>query len=102
MPDIKIEEAEELLARMQRDLEPLTREEVCNWYGIAFEDFPRLAIANLERQLEGLRETAGVFRNAADAKSLALVRQINTRIDEIHKLMQQWSLIAEHEQRDTP
>lgn len=33
-------EAEELLDEM-KDVEPLTREEVCFWYGIKPEDYPR-------------------------------------------------------------
>ena len=45
-----VREAEELLKQMA-NIEPLTRQEVCDWYGFDLKDFPRLACANLEREV---------------------------------------------------
>ena len=47
-------EVEEILDRM-KNLAPLSRQEVCDHYGIALEHFPRFAQANLERELEMTR-----------------------------------------------
>jgi len=46
-----VREAEELLKQMA-NIEPLTRQEVCDWYGIDLKGFPRPACANLEREIE--------------------------------------------------
>jgi len=68
-------EAEELLDEM-KDVDPLTQEEVCFWYGITPEDYPRWVQAGLERELEAISMTARAFRGRKDAESVALVRQL--------------------------
>ena len=71
-------EAEELLDEME-NVEPLTQEEVCFWYGIKAEDYPRWVQAGLQRELESLGKLARAFRGRKDAESVALVRQIEAR-----------------------
>jgi len=50
-------EAEELLDEME-NVKPLTQEEVCFWYGIKAEDYPRWIQAGIERELESLGKLA--------------------------------------------
>jgi hypothetical protein len=38
-----VREAEELLKQMA-NIEPLTRQEVCDWYGFDLKDFPRASL----------------------------------------------------------
>ena len=77
-------EAEELLDEM-KDVEPLTQEEVCFWYGIKAEDYPRWVQAGLERELESLGKLARAFRARKDAESVALVRQIEARCTQLRE-----------------
>ena len=74
----QFEEAEDLLDEL-KDAEPLTQEELCFWHGIRREDFPRVAQAGLERELEAISQMARAFRDHDDEESAALVRQIDAR-----------------------
>jgi len=91
--DELLQEAEELLRRMN-DFEPLTRQQVCDYYGIRLEDFPKLAQANLKRELEVFRKMAHVLRNRNGEKSVALVKTIDARCVQLRKWIAQWSEIT--------
>jgi hypothetical protein len=89
-------ETEELLERMKH-VEPLSREEVCDWLDIRPQDFPGWAQANLERELEQINAMARVYRDRRDRKSVTLVRQIDQRIGKLKGWISDWSEIAADE-----
>ena len=87
-------EAEELLDEM-KDVEPLTQEEVCFWYGIKPEDYPRWVQAGLERELEAISMTARAFRGRKDTESVALVRQIDARCAQLREWTKEWGDVGQ-------
>jgi hypothetical protein len=89
-----LQEVEECLERMN-NFEPLTRQELCDYYGIRLEDFPKLAQANLKHELEVLRKMVRVLRNHDDEKSVTLVMRIDARSAQLRKWIAQWSEIAQ-------
>jgi hypothetical protein len=91
-------EAEEVLDGM-KDVEPLTQEEVCFWYGIKPEDYPRWVQAALERELESINKLARAFRGRKDAESVALVRQIEARCTQLRGWIRDWGEIAQRGSR---
>jgi len=91
-------EAEELLDEM-KDVEPLTQEEVCFWYGIKAGDYPRWVQAGLERELESLGKLARAFRGRKDAESIALVRQIEARRTQLREWIKVWGDVVQCESR---
>ena len=91
-------EAEELLDEME-NVEPLTQEEVCFWYGIKAEDYPRWVQAGIERELESLGKLARAFRARTDAESVALVRQIEARCTQLREGIKEWGDVAQRGSR---
>ena len=87
-------EAEELLDEME-NVKPLTQEEVCFWYGIKAEDYPRWIQAGIERELESLGKLARAFRARTDAESVALVRQIDARCAQLREWTKEWGDVGQ-------
>ena len=46
---VNAKELEELLDQL-KDAESPSRQDICDWFGIRFEEFPRFAQAGLERK----------------------------------------------------
>ncbi len=84
-----LEETEELLEWMKH-VEPPTRQEVCDHYGIELEDFPKFALANCERELEKNLEMTRGFRSLKDKESIALVRRIDQRNAVVRRSIDYW------------
>ena len=59
-------EVEEWLEWMNTHMEPPTRQQVREWFGIGLEDFPRFAQAGLERELEKYRKMLQVYSRCDD------------------------------------
>ena len=78
----------------EANIEPMTPQEVADWLGIPLEEFPLWAVAYLERDLANTGELAGAFRNKDDEKSVALVKQLDTRCVELKGLIRHWSEAA--------
>ena len=87
-------EADDLLDEMKH-VEPLTQEEVCFWYGILPEDYPRWVQAGIERELEFLGKLARAFCGRKDAESVALVRQIEARCTQLREGIKEWGDVTQ-------
>ena len=87
-------EVEEWLEWMNTHMEPPTRQQVREWFGIGLEDFPRFAQAGLERELEKYRKMLQVYSRCDDPESTTLVRKIDARCALVRQWIADWSAVA--------
>ena len=67
---------------------------VTDWLGVPVEHYPAWTVATLERELALMNKLARPFRNRADEKAAALLKQIDARSAHLRRLIQYWSNVA--------